>query len=70
MPQSAIILTNLQVIYLIELFENNSKFIYKNKEIPFRFNIKFNTKYSYKFLYIHFLKNGIKNNSGININSI
>ena len=38
--------------------------------LPIRFNIKFNSNYSYYFLYLHFLKNGINNNSGINISSI
>ena len=39
MPKSAIILTNLQIIYLIELFRNDS-INNEKKEIPIRFNIK------------------------------
>ena len=46
MPKSAVILTDLQITYLIEFFENDS-INDKRIEIPLRFNIKFSTKYSY-----------------------
>ena len=54
MPKLAI-LTDLQILYLIELFENDS-INNKKMEIPLRFNIRFNTNYSYKCLYLHYLK--------------
>ena len=55
MPKLAIF-TNLQILFLIELFEKDS-INNKKKEIPLRFNIRFNTNYSYKCLYLHYLKN-------------
>ena len=51
MPKSAVILTDLQITYLIELFENDS-INDKRIEIPLRFNIKFSSKYSYNCLQI------------------
>ena len=54
MPKLAI-LTDLQILYQIELFENDS-IINKKMEIPLRLNIRFNTNYSYKCLYLHYLK--------------
>jgi hypothetical protein len=44
MPKSALLFTDLQLIYLIEHFEND---LINNKriEIPLRFNFKFNTHY-------------------------
>ena len=62
MPKLAIF-TDLQILYLIELFEKDS-INNKKKEIPLRFNIRFNTNYSYNCLYLHYLKN-----SKINIDS-
>ena len=62
MPKLAIF-TNLQILFLIELFEKDS-INNKKKEIPLRFNIRFNTNYSYNCLYLHYLKN-----SKINIDS-
>ena len=51
MPKSTVILTDLQITYLIELFENDS-INDKRIEIPLRFNIKFSSKYSYNCLQI------------------
>jgi len=62
MPKSAVILTDLQITYLIELFENDS-INDKRIEIPLRFNIKFSSKYSYNCLQIYYLKNGYNKSS-------
>jgi hypothetical protein len=40
------VLTDLQIIYLIEVFEND-----KSIEILLRFNLKFDTKYVNRFLH-------------------
>jgi hypothetical protein len=68
MPKSALLFTDLQLIYLIEHFEND---LINNKriEIPLRFNFKFNTNYSYYCLNVHYLKICCNKNSRVNINS-
>jgi hypothetical protein len=68
MPKSAVLLTDLQLIYLIELFENDS-INNKRIEIPLRINLKFNTNYSYSCLNVHYLKICCNKNSTVNINS-
>jgi hypothetical protein len=68
MPKSAVLFTDLQLIYLIELIENDS-INNKRIEIPFRFNLKFNTNYSYYCLNVHYLKICCNKNSTVNINS-
>jgi hypothetical protein len=69
MPKSAVLLTDLQIVHLIELFDSDS-INNKTIEIPLRFNSKFNTKYTYYRLYVHYLKVGSNKNSRVNINSL
>ena len=68
MPKSAVLFTDLQLIYLSELFENDS-INNKRIEIPLRFNLKFNTNYSYYCLNFHYLKICCNKNSTVNIKS-
>ncbi len=68
MPKSAVLFSDFQLIYLIELFENDS--INNNRiEIPLRFNLIFNTNYSYYCLNVHYLKICCNKNSRVIINS-
>ena len=62
MIKSGVILTDLQITYLIELYENDS-INDKRIEIPLRFNIKFSTKYYYYCLQTYYLKNGYNKSS-------